>query len=196
MVEGTRETLTRDAVVSAARAMIERDGLDAVSLRRLAAKLGVTAPALYAYVADKGDLLRTVAEEAFAELTGRFQQIDDDDPLERLRAYSQVYVGFAVEQPELFRTMFLFPPELGVSEPTGAELPAATRAFDVPLQAIADAMAAGLLREQDPLLVALTLWTATHGVADVVLMGFGFDDAGRDELVATVLDTILRGLRS
>lgn len=195
MVEASRPTLTREAVIDAARAMIESDGLDRVSLRKLAGTLGVTAPALYAYVEDKGDLLRSVAEEAFAELTARFEDIDDADPIERLRAYSRAYVDVAVDQPELFRTMFLFPPELGVAEPTGVELAAATRAFDVPRQAIEEAMDAGVLRRQDPAMAALTLWTATHGVADVLLMGFGFDAAGRDELVSLALDTVLRGLR-
>lgn len=194
MAEGARPTLTREGVVEAARVLIEADGLDKVSLRRLAATLGVTAPALYAYVEDKGDLLRAVAEAAFAEITDRFEAIAATDPIERLRAFSRAYVGFAVERPELFRTLFLFPPELGVGEPTGQELPAATRAFDVPLRAIDDAMAAGQLRQQDPIVVAMTLWTTTHGVADVLLMGFGFDDAGRDQLVESVVDTVLTGL--
>lgn len=194
MAEASRPTLTRGAVIEAARSMIEAEGLDRISLRRLAGSLGVTAPALYAYVADKGDLLRAVAEEAFAELTERFEAIDDPDPLERIRAFSRTYVRFAVDRPELFRTLFLFPPELGVGEPTGQELPAATRAFDVPLRAIDEAMASGQLRRQDPIMVAMTLWTTTHGVADALLMGFGFDDTGRDQLVEAVIDTVLTGL--
>lgn len=190
----TRETLTRPAVIAAARSMIEAEGLDNVSLRRLAGTLGVTAPALYAYVHDKRDLLRGVAEEAFAELIDRFEALDAVEPLDRIRAYSRAYVEFALDNPELFRTMFLFPPELAVSAPTGEELPAATRAFDLPRQAIDDAFAAGLLRDVDPVMAALTLWTVTHGAADVLLLGFGFDDAGREQLIGTVLDTVIAGL--
>jgi hypothetical protein len=44
-------------------------------------------------------------------------------------------------------------------------------------------------------MVGLTLWTATHGAADVLLMGFGFDDATRDQLVDAVIDTLIEGLR-
>ena len=197
MAGAARETLTRQAVVDAARQLIAEEGLDAVSLRRVAGKLGVTAPALYAYVDDKGDLLRSVAELAFAELTARFDDVDADaDPIERIRAYSRAYLDLAMEQPELFRTMFVFPPELGVGDPIGAELPAATRAFDLPQAAIAEAIDQGLLRPVDPLLAALTLWSASHGAADVLLMGFDFDEAGRAEFIEQVLDTVVRGLRA
>lgn len=188
--------LTRAAVVAATRRMIERDGLDRVSLRRVAATLGVTAPALYAYVDDKRDLLRAVAESAFADLVTRFEAVAVDDPLDRLRAQSHAYVGFALDEPELFRTMFLFPPQLDVTAPIGEELPAATQAFEVARRGIDDAIAAGALREGDPTMAALTLWTATHGAAEVLRMGFGFDEAGRHLLVETVLDTVLTGMRA
>ncbi len=63
METADRETLTGEAVVAAARDQIRTKGLDAVSLRQVGAALGVTAPALYAYVTDKRDLLRAVAED-------------------------------------------------------------------------------------------------------------------------------------
>ena len=68
--------LTRESVIEAARRSIVADGLEAVSLRKLAASLGVTAPALYAYVDDKRDLLRAVAEREFQRLARRRQRID------------------------------------------------------------------------------------------------------------------------
>jgi AcrR family transcriptional regulator len=192
---GPRETLTREAIVAVTRDLIVSEGLDAVSLRRVGGALGVTAPALYAYVTDKRDLLRGVAEGEFATLMDRFEAVDDPDPLMRMRAYSRAYVDYALEQPELFKTMFLFPPDLQLGEPTGEELPVATNTFERGLEAIAEAVERGMLRaDVDPLLAGLTLWTATHGLADVLLLGFGFDEAGREHLITTVLDTIIAGL--
>lgn len=191
----TRETLTRDAVVAATRDLIVAEGLDAVSLRRVGAALGVTAPALYAYVTDKRDLLRGVAEGEFARLMARFEAVTDPDPLVRMRAYARAYIDYALEQPELFKTMFLFPPDLQMGEPTGEELPVATNAFERGMEAIAEAVDTGVFRaDVDPLLAGLTLWTATHGLADVLLLGFVLDESGRDHLIATVLDTIIAGL--
>ena len=53
--------------------LIARDGLDALTLRRLADSFSVSAPALYAHFRDKEDLLRAVAEREFEELMVRYR---------------------------------------------------------------------------------------------------------------------------
>jgi len=189
--------LNRSAVIDAARDLIATDGLDRVSLRRLAGRLGVTAPALYAYVTDKGDLLRGVAEGELDRLLTTFAAIDDPDPVERLRQQSRAYIAQALERPELFRTMFLFPPEIdlpGVADVPGAGLPMATTVFQTAHTAVVAAIEAGALRADDPTMAALTLWTAIHGAATVLLMGFPMDDATRDLVVEAVIDNALIGL--
>ncbi len=193
---GARETLTREAIVETTRTLIESEGLEAVSLRRVGAALGVTAPALYAHVDDKRDLLRSVAASALAMLVGAFESIDDTDPIARIRQFSRAYIDFASTNPELFKTMFLFPPDLTFGTPTGQELPMATLAFNVPLRALSEAMDAGTLRRMDPDLAGLTMWTVSHGCAEVLAMGFGIDDAGREALIAAAIDTMIDGLRA
>src|SRR6476660_303708 len=88
--------LTRESVIEAARRSIVADGLEAVSLRKLAASVGVTAPALCAYVDAKRDLLRAVAEREFQRLADAFERIDDPDPVERMRQMSRAYVEQAL----------------------------------------------------------------------------------------------------
>jgi AcrR family transcriptional regulator len=188
-----RETLTREAVIAATRTLIVQEGLDAVSLRRVGAALGVTAPALYAYVTDKRDLMRGVAEHEFGELITRLERIVDDDPVTRIRESSRAYIHYALENPELFKTMFLFPPDLAVAAATGEELPSATRAFELSLSAINEAIEAGAFRRVDPVMAGLTMWTATHGCATVLLLGFALDDAGREALIDSVIGTMIAG---
>ncbi|MCB1261034.1 MAG: TetR/AcrR family transcriptional regulator [Acidimicrobiales bacterium] len=195
MTDPARETLTREAVLAASRDLIERDGLDNLSLRRVGAELGVTAPALYAYVTDKRDLLRGVAEAEFAGLLERFAAVDDPDPRQRLRQLSRAYVDYAAENPELFKTMFIFPPEIDFGGATGEELPIATQAFTFAVDSIRDAVAAGEIRDDlDPLLITFTSWVSTHGLAMVLNLGFVLDAPTRDLLIDLVLDTVLKGL--
>ncbi len=190
-----RETLTREAVVAAARRQIVEKGLDAVSLRQVGSELGVTAPALYAYVRDKRDLLRAVAEGEFRTLLARFEAVPERDPVPRLRALSRVYVDYAIDNPELFKTMFLFPPELDITDATGEELPIATQAFTYAVEAVGEAIAAGVFRRDlDPTLVTFTSWTATHGLATVLNLGFNFDESTKELLIELVLDTVIAGL--
>lgn len=192
-----RPVLTRGAIVAAARELVVTSGLEALSLRRLAASLGVTAPALYAHVDGKGDLLRALAEQQFDQLVARFTQVEVADPVERIRAHGRAYVALAREEPELFRLLFLFPPDLSAADdlPDGVELPAATRAFTVAAGAVEEAVASGALVADDPLLAALTLWSAAHGVAQVLLLGFELPPDFEEALVSEATDRLLRGYR-
>lgn len=178
----------------AARALIQEDGLGAVSLRVLARRLGVTAPALYAYVDDKRDLLLAVADGEFSELVGRFERVEAADPVERVRSYCRVYLEYAQSNPELYEVMFLFPPELTTATATGNETPLATKAFAVPAAGVVEAIEQGAFRDLDPLHAALVVWTAMHGLAHVLRLGFGFDRETEDQLVGELIDTVMRGL--
>jgi AcrR family transcriptional regulator len=64
----TRGKLTREQVVDAAIELADADGLDALTLRRLAVSLGVTPMALYWHVADKDALLDALGERMFADM--------------------------------------------------------------------------------------------------------------------------------
>lgn len=186
--------LSRDRVVAAARASIEANGVDTLSLRGVARSLGVTAPALYAYVDDKHELIAAVATQYFDELVARFDAIDVDDPIEGIRALSRAYVDHALASPQLFRLLFRYPPaSTGISVPGVDDFAPATRAFEVAHATTAEAIDAGLLGVNDPIAASMTMWAAVHGVCEVLLMGFGFDDASADALVESVISTVLAG---
>src|SRR3982074_1264376 len=66
--QGTHRGLTRDAIVRRALKIGETEGLDAVSLRRLASEFGITPMALYRHVRDKQDLINTMADSVMEGL--------------------------------------------------------------------------------------------------------------------------------
>jgi AcrR family transcriptional regulator len=187
-----RAPLTRELLVDRARAIVERDGVEAVTLRGLARDLGVTAPALYAYVADKHDLLAAVATGHFERLVDRFDAIDETDPVERIRAQSRAYVAHAVESPGLFRLMFRFPPR---PMPGVTAFPPAEQAYESAAAAISAAIESGQLQVEDATGASLAMWAAVHGVAEVMLIGlWGDDEAAGRQLVDNVVDTMLDGM--
>ena len=85
-----RSPLTLEAVVLTARELLAQDGLEALSLRRVATRMGVTAPALYAHVDDKLDLMRKLGEDGFQRLIDRLEPISQDDPLEEIREIAKM----------------------------------------------------------------------------------------------------------
>jgi TetR/AcrR family tetracycline transcriptional repressor len=66
-VVSTREPLTRDRVIEAALRVMDEEGLEAVSMRRVAREVGVEAMSLYHHVDDKEDLLDGICERVMAE---------------------------------------------------------------------------------------------------------------------------------
>ena len=156
---------------------------------RLAARLGVTAAALYAHVTDKRDLLRGVAEIELAKLAEAYVQDPDMDPVQRLREQASAYIDHARAEPELFRVMFLFPPQLPDSNvPTESALPAATTAFALAQSAVVTAM-----RAEDSLLTTFTLWAGIHGVATVLQLGFSLPPESEEQLRDEMIDRLLAG---
>ena len=178
-------------ILAVARELLVVDGIDGVSFRRIASRLGVTAPALYGYVDGKADLLRALAEHEFSQLLERFAEVDDPDPVVRIRGHSRAYVQYAREHPALFAVMFVFRPDwvAGAAD----ELPLATEVFGVGLAAIDEAIAAGAIHGE-PFMVALTMWSAMHGVATVLLANPGLGEETETALVDHVIDTVLTGL--
>lgn len=72
----TREPLTRERVIEAALRVMDREGLEAVSMRRVAREVGVEAMSLYHHVEDKEDLLDGICERVMAEFDFP-EQVDD-----------------------------------------------------------------------------------------------------------------------
>ncbi|MDD9368934.1 MAG: aminotransferase class V-fold PLP-dependent enzyme [Acidimicrobiales bacterium] len=139
------------------------------------------------------DLLAAVAEVEFHRLRERFDAVEETDPVERIRALGRAYVRHARDEPQLHRLMFRFPPQLAA-----AGLPLsfgpATEVFAAALVPVEQAIAEDLLVVDDPLVAALALWSAAHGVAEVLLMGFDFPDDMVDALVDAAVDSSVTGM--
>ncbi len=98
----------RDALIRAARKILEKDGLAELSLRQVARAVGVSPAAPYHHFADKHALLTAVATLGFAALRSEMlmRMAKETDPVARLDASGVGYVVFAVDNPALFRLMF------------------------------------------------------------------------------------------
>jgi AcrR family transcriptional regulator len=179
--------------------MIAEGGIESLSLRELGRALGVSRAAPYHYFEDKSALLRRVGERGFENLSARMDREIGREraPLKQLRLGLAGYVAFAIEQPHFFRLMFasVLPRDLPVDLDAKSTSPfssdAAATAFLKLAHGIRDAMAAGLLRSSDPLLLAQVLWSFTHGVA-VLACGNHFKLRAARAVLQSGLDSLLR----
>jgi AcrR family transcriptional regulator len=103
---------TSEKIANAARRLLEREGADAVTMRRVAEAVGITAMAVYRHYPNRAGLLNTLADEGFEELAMRLERLKPKgETRERLEAIMNVFLNHALEKPRLFELMFLKPRE-------------------------------------------------------------------------------------
>jgi AcrR family transcriptional regulator len=96
----------RNALLLAARRLLDQGGQDGLSLRELARLAGVSANAPYRHFASRDEILAEVAAQGFVEMSARFDANRTPDPVDRLVSMCDVYTGYAMEQPAMYRVMF------------------------------------------------------------------------------------------
>jgi AcrR family transcriptional regulator len=101
-----RAGLDADTVVASAAALADAEGLDALTLSRLAGELGVRSPSLYAHVAGLPDLRRRVAARGARELAAALQAAAAGRARgDALRAIAEVYRAYAREHPGTYEAL-------------------------------------------------------------------------------------------
>jgi AcrR family transcriptional regulator len=90
-------------IVDAALKLLEEDGADGLSMRRLAERLGIRAPSIYKHLPDKQALEAAIISRGFELQADAFEAVGD--PEDRLGALARVYRRFAKAHPHLYRLM-------------------------------------------------------------------------------------------
>jgi AcrR family transcriptional regulator len=192
---GDGERLRGEILRAAERLLIETGSADAVSIRAVAAAVGVTPPSIYLHFADKDELIFAVCQEQFARLEELVdaESIGLDDPLDRLRKMGEVYVRFGVEHPEQYRILLMNKGEVTIEDFRDGTMPGVST-FGRLMAAIEACMDAGVFRRQDVFLVATGIWALVHGITSMQITIPEFPFVGEQALLDHVLDTYARGL--
>jgi AcrR family transcriptional regulator len=179
----------KSRIVAAARALYFERGPEAVTMRAVAERVGVTATALYRHFTDKDALLKEVVGEGSRLLGSQlFRALEAATPLERLRATALEYLDFALAQPQAYRA--LFDPVSGDDEasPVRRQRGAVRRFLR---DRVREAMDAGVIAEGDPEGAALTLWSLLHGLAALHHAGVARIEWMRERALTYLLDGIV-----
>ncbi len=98
---------SNDAIVRAARAILEADGLAGLTMRRVAEEVGVKGPSLYKRVPDREALLRAVAGAVIADLSATMARATrSDDARADLADVASAYRTFVRRNPNGYRLLF------------------------------------------------------------------------------------------
>jgi AcrR family transcriptional regulator len=186
----------RTRISHAAQDLFLRDGIDGVSMRKVAEKVGVTAPAIYRYFRDKDELLNEIIQSGLKILEDYLKPaLEADNPYERLHLLIDRYLDFAIEQPKYFDFAFLVPSRDMSDIPEEIQRHNWTT-FRMAVEQVSMCMEQGTFRREDPLETTILLWATVHGL--VILFRterFGPDPEQFRQTFQKVVDRLLDALK-
>jgi AcrR family transcriptional regulator len=186
---------TKDRIAEAALAILESEGAEAVSMRRVAEAAGVTAMAIYHHFRNREALLGAITDREFAKLLGYIEQAPKRGSTERrLARVMEAYVDYALDRPRIFDYVF------AEARESARRYPDDFRARRSPtLNPVADAVARaierGEFKKDDVWEVALELWAHVHGYVTLYRAGrFNLPEKKFRALVRRSIRRLMHGL--
>ena len=158
----------RQLIVDAARELFVARGVEAVTMREIAKRIGYSATSIYLHFADKDALIRAVCDTDFLALANALKNnLANNDPVERMLAIGRDYAAFALHYPNHYRMMFMtehppYDPASSCIQQNNAEQDAYFQLKTV----VNEVFLAGKFKPDlnDADLIAQTIWAGMHGV--------------------------------
>lgn len=180
----------RRLIVDVALQLLHRHGLGAVTMRRVAHRLGVGAMTLYTYIAGQDELRRAMTQRGFELLAAGCRSASTLGTAHGWRGGARYYLQFALDHPNLYKLMFATE-----VDPDDADVQILHRGFQPLVDRVREQMAAlGASQrqiDQSALRVAGRFWIALHGLASLAIADrLSVLDADIDELLDSLLERV------
>lgn len=195
--EREREEI-RTRILDAARELFANEGVESVTMRRIADRIEYSPTAIYFHFRDKEALLAELCDCDFRSFAHGFIEIAQiADPVERLRAAGRAYVSFGLNNPSHYRLMFMTPKTTEASTIAKGNPEEDSYAF---LRGIvAELMEQGRFRDDitNVDLAAQVMWSAMHGLVSLEIAKCKdewVEWRPVEERAKTVSDMMIRGL--
>jgi AcrR family transcriptional regulator len=186
-------------ILAAARELFLEQGVESVSTRQIATRVGISQTALYVYFRSKEEMLDQLVEAAFRKLGAALGEVEArcSDPVEYLRAAIPEYIRFGLDNPDEYRLAFM----LRDGRRVPALLPADERkrigfsVFAGMERQVARGLETGMLRSAGNSSVgaAQALWASIHGLVALLLAYPDFGWIPVQKLIAVHTDMMLCG---
>ena len=190
----------KDALIEAARNLIEQRGPQGFSLTEAARIVGVTPAAPYRHFSDREALMGEVARRGFDLFNASLQTAWDHGRPDAETAFARMgraYLDFARQEPGYYRSMFTRAQELEAQCPPDAGSPpaAAGQSFALLNEAAGAALRARKRGDADSARLALEVWALSHGAATLMLGGYLPRSGASDpyNLLESGVRSLLRG---
>jgi AcrR family transcriptional regulator len=160
-----------DRILSAARRLLDKEGAEAVTMRKIADAVGVTAMAIYRHFPCREELLNAIAGQGFEELAARLKGMKFAGGMEqRLTKMGEIYLDHALNNPRLFELMFLTPREGARQYPRDFKAGLSPTA-NLMVDTLKEGMESGYFHKDDAWEIAFEMGALSHGLIMLYLGG-------------------------
>lgn len=159
---------TETAILEAARDLLAEGGIGALSMRAVASRVGLSATALYHYFDNKEALVDRVVQHGFQRSEEYLRRAVENLPrgsMERVAALGEAYIQFALRNRQYFKIIFAIRPE----QPRAINDVPGQGGYVVLRESVVEAMESGAIRQADPDVVVLFLWSVVHGLVTIFM---------------------------
>lgn len=160
----------KNALIQAGVEILTAEGLPALSLRKVAKRVGVSHAAPYAHFPDKQALIAAIAAEGYKKLVDQISQIIEeqaDDPLAQLLEAAWAYIEFAKSEPGYFKLSFSGTVEQEQNYPDYVEQ--TQKGFALVVRIIQACQQDRILKNVNVELMSIAIWGSIHGLAELTL---------------------------
>ena len=160
----------RSLMLAASREIVLAEGIDALTIRRVAKAIGYCGGSIYSYFDSREAIAMELVHEGFdrlGEFMTRAQHVVD--PVERLHAIGTAYLAFASEEPAWFRLIFMNQAKLSDELMHDALERHGYRIYNFLVDDVRALLASRNITSVDPEEIAQLCWSTIHGVASLRL---------------------------
>jgi AcrR family transcriptional regulator len=185
--------------MAAARDLLLEGGLEGLSMRKVAARCGLTATAIYRHFPDKDALLASTIDEAFGLFISYLSRaLREREPLARLRAMGSQYFEFGREHHRYYRLIFMTDcSALGFDKLDAATRSRAASSFQMLVDRVAECQHSGDIQTGNARAQAVFVWSTLHGLLSLHLTGnLSVPEAQLEGLFAQQVDATVSALKS
>jgi AcrR family transcriptional regulator len=193
---GQGEQLRDEILAAAERILIDTNDQSALSIRAIAAAVGVTPPSIYLHFADRNDLVFAVCERHTAHLNQAMADAVQGvvDPWERVRRRGYAYLQWGLNNPEHYRIFMMSRPDQTPERLLDERLADTADLVPTAEDVFAAVTAGELTVAGDPIETVKVLWMMVHGMVSFLISKPEFPVGPVDELYDRLINIIFQGL--
>lgn len=195
----------REEILQAAKELFVEQGYEQTTMRRIADRVGISAPAVYLYFRDKEALMLALCDQTFAHLIAAVSDLERTvgDPLERVKRFGEAYARFGLEHPDEYKLIFLGG---NIPEPirrTGHRAPIDDPAqpgvggavvFQKLVSFLLEVETSGVKLNYPADVCAELCWMGVHGLVAALIVKPDFPWSDRETLIRGMVDVHVRGM--